>query len=141
MLRYRLMILLGIFWVTLILNVERPNAILDLGKVNIADFVYLLGSLSAVIIITIPRVASISRQRLFLFILALYAVGKIITVNIQPSDTQAQVVSSLVIELTILYVGVWLFQTIAESLSQISDVLEGILISKHNYRTVLINNS
>jgi hypothetical protein len=128
MFRYRLMIMLGIGWIFLALNLERPDVVLLIGAINIANFVYVLGAISILVILLFPQLSKIPTLVVFVPLLIVYLIGKIIFTNEELSRAQATTLTF--IEVAGLFIGIWLFQEIAASLGQFSSALETIFVGK-----------
>ncbi|MBN1565999.1 MAG: hypothetical protein JXA10_19320 [Anaerolineae bacterium] len=128
MFRYRLMIMLGISWIFLALNLERPDVVLLIGAINIASFVYVLGAFSVIVMLLFPQLAKVPTAIVFIPFFIVYLLGKII---FSPQDlTRAQETTLTFVEAGGLFIGIWLFQEVAASLGQFSTALETIFVGK-----------
>ena len=128
MFRYRLMIIFGIAWISLVLNLERPDVILLIGSIDLDNFVYILGTSSIIVLLLLPQLSKLPTVVVFLPFLIVYIIGKMIFTN--PELSRGQTSSLTFIEITGLFIGIWLFQGLAASLEQFSSALETIFAGK-----------
>lgn len=128
MFRYRIMIIATIAWLTLALNIERPDELFMFGNVNIDSFVYGLGAAVITLLLVFLPLTKMPDYVLYLPVLAIYGIGKVLTYNSDIDPARFTYLS--LIEILGLVITIWLTKLLAGSINQFNTSIETSLLGQ-----------
>jgi hypothetical protein len=135
----RRLIIASLIGVTLLFNIER----LDFGRENIVDidsFVYVLGIIAAISIITLPILWRAHVAALLVLWPSIYLLGKLFIFNQRPLLGGIYTYLSIT-EVTLLAIAIWLSHLLARAIHDFEQAVENITLRSASRRVRRLNEA